>query len=202
MEISDHPWFIGLNVQKLQQYGLQMPKTTADFEHVLQVFKQHGLTPLTGAAPNTGGWHTDPTTFLMNSFIYDDGGDANGGNYFYIDNGKIAFSAIQPQWKAGLQYMHRLYSEGLFDQGAFSQANSALEKLAATKSVGVVPWGCPQCFDPNYSKDVSVWRSLAPLYGCSACTTPASLGTIREAPSCSRSRTRRAMRRRLRWRSC
>jgi putative aldouronate transport system substrate-binding protein len=152
-----------VNVQKLRQYGLQMPKTTADFEHVLQVFKQHGLIPLTGAA--TGGWHTDPTTFLMNSFIYDDGGSANGGNYFYIDKGKIAFAPIQPQWKAGLQYLHRLYSEGLIDRGAFSQDNSVLQKEVARGSVGVVPWGCAQCFDPNYAKDVNVWRSLAPLTG-------------------------------------
>jgi putative aldouronate transport system substrate-binding protein len=152
-----------IDVQALQKYGLQMPKTTADFEHVLQVFKQHGLTPLTGAA--TGGWHTDPVTFLMNSFIYDDGGPANGGNYFYVDNGKVAYAPIQAQWKAGLQYLHKLYSEGLIDQGAFTQDNSVLSKEAASKSVGVVPWGCPQCFDPNYGKDVNEWRSMTPLTG-------------------------------------
>jgi putative aldouronate transport system substrate-binding protein len=152
-----------INIQKLQQYGLRMPKTTADFEHVLQVFKQHGLIPLTGAATNA--WHGDPTTFLMNAFIYDDGGPTNGGSYFYIDNGKIAFAPVQPQWKAGLQYLHKLWSEGLIDQGAFSQDNSVLQKQVAKLSVGVVPWGCANCFDTNYANDVAVWRTIPPLTG-------------------------------------
>lgn len=152
-----------MNVQALHKYGLQMPTTTAQFEHVLQVFKQHGLIPLTGAATNA--WHGDPVTFLMNSFIYDDGGPANGGSYFYIDNGKIAFAPVQPAWKAGLEYLHTLYSQGLIDPGAFSQDNAVLQKQAANGTVGVVPWGCANCFDPNYSKDVSRWRTIAPLTG-------------------------------------
>ena len=156
-----------LNVLKLKEYGLAMPKTTADFEHVLQVFKQHGLTPLTGAIDggSTGGWHSSPVTFLMNSFIYDDGGSAYGGNYMYIADGKVAFAATTPQWKQGLQYIHKLYSEGLIDQGALSQANSVLVKQAAKGSVGVVPWGCMLCFDPNYPKHVDQWRALSPLTG-------------------------------------
>jgi putative aldouronate transport system substrate-binding protein len=152
-----------IDVQKLHQYGLQMPTTTAQFEHVLQVFKQHGLIPLTGAATNA--WHGDPVTFLMNAFIYDDGGPLNNGSYFYINNGKIAFAPIQPQWKAGLQYLHDLWSKGLIDQGAFSQDNSVLQKEVVNGKVGVVPWGCANCFDPNYPKDVNRWRTIPPLTG-------------------------------------
>lgn len=173
-----------VNVQKLKQYGLQMPKTTADFEHVLQVFKQHGLIPLTGAIEggSTGGWHSAPVTFLMNSFIYDDGGSINGGSYFYIDHGNVAFAPIQPQWKQGLQYLHKLYSEGLIDQGAFSQANSVLQKEVASGKVGVVPWGCPQCFDPNYAKNVNMWRSLAPLKGPSGVQYASFYGNAPASP--------------------
>lgn len=157
-----------MDVLKLKQYGLSMPKTTADFEHVLMVFKQHGLTPLTGAidAGSTGGWHSDPVTYLMNSFIYDDGGPAYGGNYVYIDNsGKVAFAPITAQWKQGLEYIHKLYSEGLIDQGALSQANSILEKEVTNDTVGVVPWGCMLCFDTNYPKHVDKWRAMTPLIG-------------------------------------
>ncbi len=86
-----------MDVLKLKQYGLQMPKTTADFEHVLKVFKQHGSDPAhwRNRRRFDRGWHSDPITFLMNSFIYDDGGPAYGGNYVYIDNsGKVAFAPI------------------------------------------------------------------------------------------------------------
>ena len=56
-----------INAAKLKEYGLSMPTTTAQFENVLEVFKQHGLIPLDGATIASGGWHSDPTNFLMDS---------------------------------------------------------------------------------------------------------------------------------------
>ena len=54
-----------------------MPTTTAQFENVLEVFKQHGMIPLDGATIASGGWHSDPTNFLMDAFTYDPGFDAD-----------------------------------------------------------------------------------------------------------------------------
>ena len=66
-----------INAAKLKEYGLSMPTTTAQFENVLEVFKQHGLIPLDGATIASGGWHSDPTNFLMDAFTYDPGFDAD-----------------------------------------------------------------------------------------------------------------------------
>lgn len=143
----------------LQKYHLSIPHTTTQFEHMLDVFKQHGILPLTGS---TTGWHSDPTTFLMNSFIYDDGSD-----YLNVDSqGKLSFAPVQSQWKEGLLYLHGLYSKGLISTGAFTQTDDVLEKQAINHQVGVVPWGCMNCvLGASHQSDVVNWETIPPLTG-------------------------------------
>ncbi|MFD1673502.1 extracellular solute-binding protein [Alicyclobacillus fodiniaquatilis] len=148
-----------INTSLLQKYGLQMPTTTQEFTHVLQVFKQHGLTPLSGS---TDGWNSDPTTFLMNAFIYDDGTD-----YFDVNNGKVSFAPVQPQWKQGLEYIHNLYAEGLLDHQVYSQQTSILQREVAAGKVGAAPGGDSAVF-VNYtatSNNYKQWLTVPPLKG-------------------------------------
>lgn len=147
----------------LQKYHLSLPRTTTQFEHMLAVFKQHGIIPLTGS---TNGWHSNPITFLMNSFIYD-GGALNGKNQLYINNqGKLAFAPAQPQWKQGLEYMHNLASKGLIDSAALTQTNTVLDKQAINHKVGVVPWGCMSCvLGSGHASDTVNWETVPPLTG-------------------------------------
>lgn len=152
-----------INTALLDRYGLSMPSTTEEFEHVLEVFKENGITPLTG---NVGGFHNYPVTFLMNSFIYNvDNDDAS--DYLAVVNGQLAFSATQPQWKQGLEYLHRLYSKGLIDTQAFTQSDEGPTRLMNQGAVGVVPSGWAAGFldqatnNPGY-KD---WATIPPLKG-------------------------------------
>ena len=142
----------------LDKYNLSLPETTEDFEHMLEVFKENGILPLTGS---TDGWNSDPTTFLMNSFIYDDGGD-----HLNIKDGKIGFSPIQDQWKQGLAYIHDLYAKGLISTAAFTQTNDVLAKQAINHEVGVVPWGCMNCVvGAEHMSDIVNWETIPPLTG-------------------------------------
>ena len=46
----------------------------------------------------------------MNSFIYND-----NDKYLIVNDGKVSFAANQEGWKKGLEYMNKLYAEGLID---------------------------------------------------------------------------------------
>lgn len=154
-----------INIKYLNEFHLNMPTTTAQFAHVLSVFKQHGLVPLTGSGPTGGGYAEDVVTPLMNAFI-----PYNGpGNYFNIKNGKkVVFVADQPQWKAGLSYIHSLYAAGDFSKVALTQQATAVGKLISEQKVGVVPNGALQTQIPNYGASGSHyldWLKMPPLKG-------------------------------------
>lgn len=133
-----------INTQWLAKVHMKMPTTTAEFQHVLQAFKTvpgvKNPIPLSGA---TDGWHSDPTIFLMNAFLFTDGdiGTANPAMHVFIQNGKIAYAPIQPQWQQGLSYIHSLVTSGVLDSSAFSQPNTQLKAEAAQGRVGAFAWG-------------------------------------------------------------
>ncbi len=154
-----------INTKLLNQYNLQMPTTTNEFEHVLQVFKDNGLIPLSGSV-RTSGWHGNPITFLMNAFAYNvDNNNAN--DYIYLQDGKVTFSAITSEWRQGLQYMHDLYKKGLIDPQAFSQKIDGLMQEVSQNKVAVVPYGYSAGFlnggtaNPEYK----YWETIPPLKG-------------------------------------
>lgn len=154
-----------INTNLLKKFNLQMPTTTAEFEHVLEVFKQNGLIPMTGAV-KTSGWHSDPTTFLMNSFAYNvDNNNAN--DYLALKDGKVTYSAITPEWKMGLQYLNGLFKKGLIDPQAFSQKIDNVKQAVAQDKVGVFAQGnSGGVLDGGtQNKDFGAWRTLSPLKG-------------------------------------
>ncbi len=158
----------------LEKYGLQMPKTTEEFESVLQVFKDKGgkdFIPLTGA---NNGWNANPIVFLMNAFSYDD-----EGTLFKVDEGKVSFSAATPEWKEGLQYINGLYSKGLLDQQFLSQEEEVVVRNVAQGKVGVIAEGATNGIiqggadNPNFKN----WRTVAPLQGPGGVRHAAFFGT-------------------------
>lgn len=139
-----------INIKDLHQYHLAAPKTTADFEHVLTVFKQHGLTPLTGASERQGGYGSDPTVALMNAFLPFNGPEAGPTGYVNVDNGKVSFAPTDQRWRKGLAYMHDLYAKGLFSKTMFTQDQNALTRQVSSGSVGVFANGGPNTAINNY----------------------------------------------------
>jgi len=125
----NYPMRMWINTAWLKNLGLDMPKTTEEYYQVLKAFKekdpnQNGKAdeiPLSGTEKS---WNANVDGFLMNSFIYND-----PTSYLEVQNGKIAFVADKPAWKEGLQYLNKLYKEGLLDKNAFIQDGDALGKL-------------------------------------------------------------------------
>lgn len=136
-----HCWYsqkMWINKAWLDKLGLEIPKTTEEFYQVLKAFKTQDPNgngkadeiPLTGAY-NT--WHGIPSHFLMNSFVYDD-----DNTFFTMKDGKVSLAANQPEWRQGLEYVNKLYSENLIDKEAFTQNNDAVMQVANKEGDNVI----------------------------------------------------------------
>ncbi|MBW7454077.1 extracellular solute-binding protein [Paenibacillus sepulcri] len=119
-----HCWYaqkLWINKSWLDKLSLEMPTTTDEYFEVLKAFKEKDPNgngkqdeiPLSGSF---NSWHGIPSNFLMNSFIYD-----NDEDFFFIKDGKVQLAANQPEWRQGLEYVNKLFSEGLIDKEAFTQ---------------------------------------------------------------------------------
>lgn len=118
-----------INTEWLKTLKLEMPTTTEEFKQVLTAFKNEDPNgngkkdeiPLSGESRELGN---NPTMFLMNAFIPN-----NGLDYINVNDGKLSLAPMQQEWKEGLSYIHSLYKEGLIDQGSFTQNGEALKQL-------------------------------------------------------------------------
>lgn len=121
-----------LNKAWLDNLGLDIPTTTDELYTVLKAFKEedpngNGKTdeiPLTAATEDTM-WGGNFAVYLMNPFIYND-----GDTYLTVQDDKVSLAANTDEWKEGLRFMNKLYSEGLIDMGAFTQNADAVNQLA------------------------------------------------------------------------
>lgn len=154
------PDTIWIDLQYLNRYGLSLPRTTAQFAHVLSVFRSHGLLPVT----SSGGWGGDFVTPLMNGFIPYNG----GGGYLDVVKGRAVFAPTQPQWKQGLEYIYSLYRAGDFTKAELTQQPAEFDKLLSENKIGAFMSGGSQVALPNYGEPGSQsqdWYPLLPLRG-------------------------------------
>ena len=147
----------------------KIPETTDELYDYLKAVKTRDPNgngandeiPLVGA---TSGWYQSVEGFLMNSFIYND-----SNRYVTIDqNGTISFVANQPEWKQGLEYLHKLCSEGLLDSVSFTQDEMGLRSLVEYEEamlVGAVPSGGPHVFADAVGERRKHYICIPPLKG-------------------------------------
>ena len=97
--------FGGMIIRKdwLEDLGLSMPETIADWENVLRAFKEQkgASAPLTLANNTFSGNH------FNNAF--------NVGLSNYLDNGIVKMPQLEPSYKEYLTLMNKWYKEGLLD---------------------------------------------------------------------------------------
>ncbi len=122
----------------LEQLGLEIPETTDELEAVLKAFKDQDPNgngdadeiPLSGSISES---NTSLPTYLMNSFIYNPGemgGEIPGQPRFLIVlDGKVTPIYSREEWREGLRYLNRLYTQGIIDPQIFTQDEDALQRL-------------------------------------------------------------------------
>ncbi|MBD2868956.1 extracellular solute-binding protein [Paenibacillus arenilitoris] len=126
----------------LEQLGLDMPETTEQFYDVLRAFRDQDPTGHGGVIPLAGspaeGLLARVEQFLMNAFVY------TPPERLYLSNGKVEASFMQPGWKEGLKYLHKLYAEGLLAEESFTMDRQQLTQLGEHPEyavLGAVPGG-------------------------------------------------------------
>ncbi len=118
-----------INKKWMDFLDLEMPETVDEFEEVLMAFRDHAselqkefnidgnIIPMS-CIVNDGG--QDPA-ILINGFG-EGYGDADKGRHIAVtDDQEVICAATQEGWKAGIEWLHKLYDEGLIDPEAFTQ---------------------------------------------------------------------------------
>lgn len=135
MQVSN-PFFI--NQEWLDAVGMEVPTTTDEFYEVLKAFKTQD--------PNGNGEADEiPYSFTGNcSDLFGAFGRLDSFNSRHIvledDGTKVVYSAATDEYKAAIEYFHKLFSEGLIDIEAFSQDGSIFngKVKGETRLVGVL----------------------------------------------------------------
>ncbi|MEK3721278.1 extracellular solute-binding protein [Paenibacillus sp. FSL H8-0034] len=95
----------------LQKVGMKAPDTTDELYQVLKAFKEKD--------PNGNGKADEiPFTDNPNPIIWAFGVGSRGPNStddFFVEDSKIKYGPTDPRYKDALQYLNKLYSEGLLD---------------------------------------------------------------------------------------
>ena len=130
-----------INKAWLDKLELEMPTTTEEFYQVCKAIKE--------GDPNGNGEADEiPVTFTQNNWAahfinllgpwgiceWEGGGDG----YLKVEDGKAIFTATLPEFRAGLEYWHRMAAEGLLDVEGFTQTNEQF--YARLKSYSVASY--------------------------------------------------------------
>lgn len=118
-----------INKKWLDFLGLEVPETIEDFEKVLLAFKEHApelqkefgidgsIIPMS-CIVNDG--NQDPA-ILINGFG-EGYGDCDQGRHIAVtDSLEVICTATQQGFRDGIEWLHKLYEEGLIDPEAFTQ---------------------------------------------------------------------------------
>lgn len=138
---------IGFNVDWLNKVGLDMPTTTDELYEALKAFRvgiDNGTLPKNGvpwlmrfhAWSNGGEWE------IYSAFgIWMKGQGRGADKYLSVNNGVVEFGATDPKLKSAVEFLHKLFSEDLIPEEAFTLTGSDF----TTKSRSIPPftgmWG-------------------------------------------------------------
>ncbi len=118
-----------INTAWLDFLGLEMPETVDDFEKVLIAFRDNedklkaefgiegSVIPM-ACIMNDGD--QDPA-ILINGFGEGYGDPDRGRHIAVTDDGKVICTATTEGFRKGIEWLHKLYTEDLIDQEAFTQ---------------------------------------------------------------------------------
>ncbi|KAF6628226.1 extracellular solute-binding protein [Paenibacillus sp. EKM208P] len=164
-KLDTNPFFHVINKNWLDKLGLKVPQTLDEYTQALIAFKTKD--------PNGNGKADEiPLSFMHMQWCSDIAGIF--GAFGLPDNlehrivreGKVIFTASQPQYKETLKYIHdNWYKQGLIDPESFTQ--DAAQYLAKGKTPdetlgSYVWWEVEEVVGPERSKDYAL---LPPLKG-------------------------------------
>ena len=159
--------------------GGKNPETTEELYNFLKMVKEddangNGIADEVPMSGYIGGWASDPTVWLMNSFtqcvnpLSNTNPTVAGG--MVVNNGKIEYAVMKDEYREGLRYMRKLFEEGLLDNQTFLQDDtqfSATVDATEVNKVAVYPGGgmSNSEFWQQVDGEWQNWEILAPVAG-------------------------------------
>ena len=146
-----------INVAWLEFLGLDMPKTTDEFEQVLIAFRDNAdalkkefnidgdIIPMS-CIINDGD---QDAMILTNGFGEGYGDPDNGRHIVVTDDKQVICPANTEGWRKGIEWLHKLYTENLIDPDAFTQQWSTYVAKGKSGRYGV-------CFSWDVANIVSI----------------------------------------------
>lgn len=91
----------------LEQAGLEVPETTEEFYQALKAIKEK--------VPTCTKPYTGDIKPLVWAFGVGSRGTGNANDDFFIEDGDLKYGPTDPRYKDALEYLNKLYAEGLID---------------------------------------------------------------------------------------
>ncbi|MFC7623335.1 hypothetical protein [Microlunatus sp. GCM10028923] len=156
-----------INQRYLDQVGAELPTTTEELREVLKLLQEKDPTPKRNLIPFAASVENPVDTFIMNAFLYNPGGTANGG-WLALTDGRVEFVATKPEWREALRFLRTLHDDGTLGRDAFTMTDAALLQAGNQGRLGFVRayyWGS---FSDIAYKPGALWKdyvAVPPLRG-------------------------------------
>ncbi|MGG3307069.1 ABC transporter substrate-binding protein [Paenibacillus lautus] len=163
--LGTNPFFHVINKNWLDKLGLKMPQTLDEYTEALVAFKTQD--------PNGNGKADEiPLSFMHMQWCMDIAGIfgafglPDNMEHRIVRDGKVIFTATQPEYKEALKYFHeKWYKQGLIDPESFTQdaAQYLAKGKTSTETLGsYIWWEVDEVVGTERSEDYAL---LSPLKG-------------------------------------
>lgn len=120
------PFRFWINRTWLDALNLDTPATTEEFYNVMKEFvtkdpNGNGVADEIGITGCTDGWGCNSVYYLMNSFVFYNGNQSNGGLALDESGSLVTAPFASDGWREGLEYMNMLCNEGILSPAMFTQ---------------------------------------------------------------------------------
>jgi putative aldouronate transport system substrate-binding protein len=162
------PFFLSINKAWLDKLGLPIPSTIGEFETALRAFKTKD--------PNGNGKADEiPFSFINNWWCADAGdvmaalsGMPDNPQHRIVREGKVIYTAAQPEYATAIAKLHQWYADGLIDQEALTQDDKtylAKGKTASETLGAYIWWETEEVVGPERSGDYVLVPALTGVNG-------------------------------------
>ncbi|QHQ60890.1 extracellular solute-binding protein [Anaerocolumna sedimenticola] len=137
------PYRLYINETWLNKLGLKIPATTDEYYEVLKAFVNqdpngNGIKDEIGVyGYSTGGYGENIIQALMNAFTFYNS-SVNGGLALDGDGSTVIAPFTTDEWKNGMEYMNKLYSEGLLTASIFTDDITQFKATLNNEAVNLI----------------------------------------------------------------
>jgi putative aldouronate transport system substrate-binding protein len=161
-----------INKEWLKNVGKEIPTTLDQLYDVLKAFKTQDANgngdpsdeiPLSFVGVNEQNKNTSITRF-MSSFGLVNDGVLRADQNIMVEDGKVEFTPTHERYREMLEYIHKLYADGLIDTDGFVQKPADRNAKGAQNRLGVIISG-GELTEPVGSELLSKYQYILPMKG-------------------------------------